>query len=149
VEASLARDVVSEVAAPERAPADLNAIAGRWDELVEQVRSSGRALLGAALHAAMPHAINRSGELTIRLDEPNDFHAKAIEQDAPALVSMLGAWFDGILRVQVYREDARPASVRPQRVTDEMVKAERLNMLRRKDPVLDAAIDLLDLEIAD
>jgi DNA polymerase-3 subunit gamma/tau len=150
VDAVLAREVVRDAPAKALPMPDLNAITGRWDELVERVRASGKALLGAALHASVPHAITRNGDLTIRLDEPNDFHAKAIEQDAPTLVDMLGDWFGGLARVQVYREDApRSATVKPQRVTDEMVKAERLNMLRRKDPVLDAAIDVLDLEISD
>src|SRR5687768_16835576 len=150
VEAALAREVIAEAPAQRRQRADLNAITGRWDELAERVRASGKALLGAALHASAPHAITRNGDLTIRLDEPNDFHAKAIEQDAATLVDMLSGWFDGVARVQVYREDApKGATAKPQRVTDEMVKSERLNMLRRKDPVLDAAIDVLDLEIAD
>ena len=118
--------------------------------LCDGARTRGKALLGAALHASVPHAITRNGDLTIRLDEPNDFHARAIEQDASTLVTMLAEWFDGVVRVQVYRDDA-PKSVgaKPLRVTDEMVKSERLNMLRRKDPVLDAAIDVLDLEISD
>src|SRR5687768_9998609 len=150
VEAALAREVIAEAPAQRRQRADLNAITGRWDELAERVRASGKALLGAALHASAPHAITRNGDLTIRLDEPNDFHAKAIEQDAATLVDMLGDWFDGVVRVVVYREDAsRGVTAKPQRVTDEMVKSERLNMLRRKDPVLDAAIDVLDLEISD
>ena len=150
VEAALAREVIPEAAAQRRPRADLNAITGRWDELVERVRASGKALLGAALHASVPHAITRNGDLSIRLDEPNDFHARAIEQDAGTLVGMLSDWFDGVARVQVYREEAPTgATAKPQRVTDEMVKSERLNMLRRKDPVLDAAIDVLDLEIAD
>jgi DNA polymerase-3 subunit gamma/tau len=150
VDAALAREVISESAPRTRPRADLNAIAGRWDELGDRVRADGKALLGAALHASMPHAITRNGDLTIRLDEPNDFHAKAIEQDAAALVAMLSDWFDGVARVHVYREQAsETASAKPQRVTDEMVKSERLTMLRRKDPVLDAAIDVLDLEIVD
>jgi DNA polymerase-3 subunit gamma/tau len=150
VDAALAREVVPEAVLSTRPRADLNAIAGRWDELSERARASGKALLGAALHASVPHAITRNGDLTIRLDEPNDFHARAIEQDAATLVAILADWFDGVARVLVYREDTREsAGTKPQRVTDEMVKTERLNMLRRKDPVLDAAIDVLDLEIAD
>ena len=149
-DAALARAVIPEAASNARPRADLNAIAGRWDELSERVRASGRALLGAALQASVPHAFTRHGDLTIRLDEPNDFHARAIEQDAAALVALLSDWFDGVARVLVYREDTPKASAtKPQRVTDEMVKTERLNTLRRKDPVLDAAIDVLDLEIAD
>jgi DNA polymerase-3 subunit gamma/tau len=148
VDAALAREVIPESAAS-RPIADLNAIAGRWDELADRVRASGKALLGAALHASVPHAITRKGDLTIRLDEPNDFHARAIEQDAAAVQAVLSEWFEGVARIQVHRGDAPVASTKPQRVTDEMVKSERLTMLRRKDPVLDAAIDVLDLEIDD
>ena len=149
VDAALAREAIPEATAS-RPAADLHAITGRWDDLVEAVRATGKALLAAALHSSVPHAITKHGDLTIRLDEPNDFHSKAIEQDAGVLVNLLREWFDGIARVQVYREEAaKTASAKPQRVTDEMVKTERLNMLRRKDPVLDAAIDVLDLEIVD
>jgi hypothetical protein len=94
--------------------------------------------------------ITRSGELTIELDEPNDFHAKAIEQDAAAILAVLRDWFSGIERLTLRRNAPKTgADEKPKRVTDEMVKAERLSGLRKKDRVLDAAIEMLDLEIAD
>jgi len=148
VRVSLARDVAVEANTPRRAP-DLSTLTGRWDDLVARVRTSGKALLGAALQASSPHAITKTGDLTIKLDEPNDFHAKAIEQDSGVILGILRDWFEGVERVAVYREDAPRTQSRPARVTDEMVKAERLHGLRRKDPTLDAAIELLDLEIAD
>jgi len=37
----------------------------------------------------------------------------------------------------------------PPRLTDEMVRSERIAALRKKDPVLDAAIDALDLDLAE
>jgi hypothetical protein len=49
----------------------------------------------------------------------------------------------------VYRVAPRETAEKPKRVTDEMVKSERLNGLRRKDSLLDAAIDVLDLEIVE
>lgn len=113
------------------------------------MRSSGKALVAAALEASTPHAVNAAGELTVALDEPNDFHAKAIEQAAPDLLSVLGDWFQGLSRIAVYREGAAAPVERPKRVTDDMVKAERLNSLRRKNPALDAAIEALDLEIVE
>ena len=131
-----------------RAVPDLSALTGKWDELVYRVKGTGKALLGAALAASSPRSITKSGDLTIQLDEPNDFHAKALEQDAGAIAAVLGEWFTGIERVLIHREATR-ADEKPRRVTDEMVKAERLNGLRRKDRVLDSAIDVLDLEIAD
>jgi DNA polymerase III subunit gamma/tau len=146
---SLARDVVAEPRPSTKVAADLAALTGRWDDLVARVRAAGKALLGAALEASSPHAITRNGDLTIKLDEPNDFHAKAIDQDAPVIVGILSEWFGGVARIIVYRDDVPAATDKPRRVTDEMVKAERLNGLRRKDAGLDAAIEVLDLEIAE
>ena len=85
----------------------------------------------------------------MRLDEPNDFHARAIDQDSAFVLTTLGEWFSGLTRVAVERAEASKETEKPIRVTDEMVKAQRVSTLRRKDPSLDAAIDVLDLEIAD
>jgi DNA polymerase-3 subunit gamma/tau len=136
------------VEASSKVSPDLAALTGKWDDLVTRVRASGKALMAAALEAGAPHVITKYGDLTIKLDEPNDFHAKAIEQDAAFIVGVLEEWFVGIQRIALYREPTAPTE-KPKRVTDEMVRAERLTGLRRKDPVLDAAIDVLDLEIAD
>jgi hypothetical protein len=60
---------------------------------------------------------------------------------------VLRQWFGGVQRVAV-----RPATgdaTPPARLTDEMVRSERLTALRRRDPVLGAAIDALDLDLAD
>ena len=92
----------------------------------------------------------RDGDLTIRLDEPNDFHAKAIDQARSELLAILNEWFTGLRDLRLLREGGPQVTAeRPARVTDEMVKTQRLNTLRRKDPGLDAAIDVLDLEIVD
>ena len=65
-----------------------------------------------------------------------------------AIVSALGEWFDGVTRADLRRQDAAP-SAPPKRLTDEMVRAERIASLKRRDPVLSAAIDALDLDVAD
>ena len=142
--------MVREVAAsPSRAVPDINAITGRWDDLVDRARQSGKALLGAALGSSAPTAITRAGDLTIKLDEPNDFHAKAIEQAKGELLATLSEWFEGIADIRVHRDDAPAAAEKPARMTDEMVKAQRVTSLRKKSKVLDAAIEVLDLEISE
>jgi DNA polymerase-3 subunit gamma/tau len=146
---ALAREVVVEASA-RRAVPDLAALTGRWDDLVARVRSAGNLLLGAALEASSPQAITRSGDLRIRLDEPNDFHEKAIEQSKGDILPILAEWFDGIREIRLHRDEAStPVAEKPKRVTDEMVRAERLNGLRRRDATLDAAIEVLDLEIVE
>ena len=134
-----------------RSRVDINAVTGRWDELVTRVRGTGKALLAAALEAASPVSITAKGDLTIELDEPNDFHAKAIEQAKDDVLAILGEWFEGTHGLRLYRDEAAPQShsERPKRVTDAMVKSQRIAALRKKDPTLDAAIDILDLELED
>ena len=129
---------------------DITAVTGRWDDLVARAKVSGKALLGAALESAAPVAITKAGDLTITLDEPNDFHAKAIEQARDELVAILSEWFGGIRSVRLGRDGAAatPAE-KPARMTDDMVKAQRLTALRRKAPLLDAAIEVLDLDVVE
>lgn len=143
----LARAIAREPSA-KLAP-DINAIAERWDDVASRARAAGKALLAAALESSTPGAITKTGDLTIRLDEPNDFHAKAIDQDAAFVLSALGEWFSGIAKVAVQRVEGAKATEKQGRITDDMVKAQRLNSLRRKDSSLDAAIEVLDLEIPD
>jgi hypothetical protein len=51
-----------------------------------------------------------------------------------------------VTRVSIRRSDrAAPA----QRMTDEAIREERVAMLRKRDPLLGAAIDELDLELLD
>ena len=73
--------------------------------------------------------------------------AWALEAVRTELVSTLRRWFPGVQRLVVRAPEG--ASSPPPRLTDEMVRSERIAVLRRKDPVLDAAIDALDLDLAD
>jgi hypothetical protein len=62
-------------------------------------------------------------------------------------VAALRRWFPGVQRLIVRSPEGSTAP--PPRLTDEMVRSERIAALRKKDPVLDAAIDALDLDLAD
>lgn len=86
--------------------------------------------------------------LTIELDEENDIYAHAIATGKEELIAALQEWFPGVQRLELRRDHQAPA-VPPRRLTDEMVRTERMASLRKRDPVLGAAIDALDLELAD
>ena len=134
-------------ATPGTEPLDLNRVTGRWDALVERLRGS-KPMVATALEHASPVAVSASGLVTIELDEPNDIYAHAITSARAEIIGALGDWFAGVERVELRRDDRAP-SPPPKRLTDEMVRAERLAALRKRDPVLGAAIDELDLEVAD
>ena len=119
----------------------------RWDDVVARVRAAGKSVAANALEHASPSAVSARGDVTLALDEGNPIYEQAIDAVKSEVVSAMREWFPGVQRL-VVRAPTR-ASTPPARLTDEMVRSERIAALRRKDPVLDAAIDALDLDLAD
>jgi DNA polymerase-3 subunit gamma/tau len=126
---------------------DLNHVVERWDDVVGVMRAAGKSVAATALEHAVPAAVNASGDVTLALDEANPIYEQAIEAVKADLVTALRRWFPGVQRLLVRSPEG--ATPPPTRLTDEMVRSERIAVLRRKDPVLDAAIDALDLDLAD
>ena len=128
-------------------PPDVTQLVGRWEEVAGALRAAGRSVAATALEHSEPVAVNARGEVTIGLDEPNPIYEQALESVKTELVPLLQRWFAGVTRVAV--RAAGGAAPPPTRLTDEMVRSERLTALRRRDPVLGAAIDALDLDLVD
>jgi len=130
------------------APPDLNQLVARWDELVEKLASE-RPTLATALRHASPVAVNAQGDVSIQLDEPNDFYEQALENGRADILGPLRAWFGGVQRLVVRRREGSSGAAAPRRLTNEEVRLEQLAALRRKDAVLGAAIDALDLDVVE
>jgi hypothetical protein len=111
------------------------------------MRAAGKSTAATALQHASPVAATAKGDVTIALDEANPIYEQALESLRAELAATLKGWFPGVQRVVV--RAAAPSSAPPTRLTDEMVRNERLTAMRRRDPVLGAAIDALDLDLAD
>jgi hypothetical protein len=130
-----------------RAPLELNRVIERWDEIVARLAAGGRTNLAGLLRGAMPVAVTGKGEVAIELDEPNEIAARAFDAGRADLVAALSADFEGVEKVSLRLPNSGPAPQAARRVTAESAKADRVASLRRKDPVLGAAIDALDLEL--
>ena len=104
-------------------------------------------MAATALEHATPVTVTARGDVTIALDEDNPIYEQALETVKLDLAAVLREWFGGVERVLVRAATTRSAP--PARLTDEMVRAERLLAIRKRDPVLDRAIDTLDLDLAD
>jgi DNA polymerase-3 subunit gamma/tau len=130
---------------------ELNTLCERWAEVIDKVRSVGRPMLVSALEHALPVAVSGQGAITVQLEQPNEIFEKAIESSAADILTAVAAAFEGASRLIVRR--AEPTSVTvtdaPKRLTEDQVRREREQMLRKKDPALDAAIEELDLELLD
>jgi hypothetical protein len=113
--------------------------------VVARVREQGRVMLATLLDDNLPVAISASGVVTIEAEDDNA--VTGLEAGRDDLLVALRAVFPGVERVAVRGAagTARP----PQRLTTEGVREERLNTLRRRDPVLGDAVDALDLELLD
>jgi DNA polymerase-3 subunit gamma/tau len=129
-------------------PIDVNAVTEQWDALAARLRQGGKTLIATALEHSTPTTVTARGDVTIMLDEPNDFFAKAIRNGGSDIVAVLREWFTPVETVLV-EGTGKAAGGHPKRLTDEMVKAEKLAALKKKDPVLAAAIEELDLEVID
>jgi hypothetical protein len=90
-------------------------------------------------------AVTAAGAVTI---EPEDAAAAdPLEAARDDIAAALQQQFAGVQRVLVRRPPATGAPVAARRATQESVRTERIGALRKKDPVLGAAIDALDLEL--
>ena len=142
------RPMPSAAATPGAELLELPKIVGRWDALVEKLRASGKPMLATALSHASPVSVTAAGVVTIELDEANDIYAHAIHASRQEIVSELAEYFANVSRVEL-RRDERASAPPPKRLTDEMVRAERIASLKKRDPVLRAAIEELDLDVSD
>jgi hypothetical protein len=75
---------------------------------------------------------------------------EGIQRQLGVVEELIAARFTGPVKVKLVVESSADAPApRPKRMTDEVLRAERLDRLRRLDPALDTAANELDLEIVD
>jgi DNA polymerase-3 subunit gamma/tau len=123
---------------------DLNRLAEHWDDIVEHVRASGRGMVASALNEATPSAVTSGGLVTIGVT--SDALADALQSGSETILSALRGIFDGVEKVAIKAMTDGQAAARP-RLTAENVIADRVATLRKRDPLLNAAIDALDLRL--
>jgi DNA polymerase-3 subunit gamma/tau len=146
-ESRVAVEPVLADAAPARRrkqPLDLNRLAEHWDDVVAQVRASGRGIVASALNEATPNAVTSGGVVTIGVT--SDALADALQSGSDSILAALRGIFDGVEKVAVKAMVDGPVAARP-RLTAENVIADRVATLRKRDPMLNAAIDALDLRL--
>jgi hypothetical protein len=142
-----------QVGAPSGAPGaagqaadSLAQLAARWDHVVDFARAA-RPLVGSALASARPLSADAGGLVIIELQESNDTLAQTLEMARDDVLAAVRIALPGAARV-IVRAPA-VAAPPPERLTAEGIRADRLASLSRRDPVLGAAIEHLDLDLLD
>jgi DNA polymerase-3 subunit gamma/tau len=128
---------------------DANALTERWDDIVAHVRSHGRNLLAAALGDTIPVGVSSAGVITLQLESPDEIRTQALEAGKTDTLEAIRAFFTGAERVNIRANANAKAAAPAKRITDESVRADRVTALRKKDPILGAAVDALDLDLLD
>jgi DNA polymerase-3 subunit gamma/tau len=123
-------------------PIDINRLIARWDDVVEAVRNSGRGMVASALAEATPKSVT-SGLVTVQVS--GEALVNAITNGSEAVLAALKAQFTGVVKLAAVQPDASAAA--PKRMTEADVTANRVAMLRKDAPLLDAAFDTLDLRL--
>ncbi len=139
----------SPVTLPERGPLTADRLRALWPDIVARARAVSP-MLGTLLGESDVRDV--SGSLvTIAVRESAPGHAEGLEHKRDAVTKLLGEYVMGTVRLAVEVASAapgtEPAAGPPPRLTAASANAERLKVLRGKDPTLSAAVDALDLEL--
>ena len=130
--------------AAERGPLALERLRELWPRISGGARTSSP-MLGTLLVGSDVAAVD-GAVVTVR---PGDAaHLEGLTHKQEAIASLIGPWVEGPVRVRIGAA-AQPADAPPRatRLTPRAADAERLKVLREKDPTLSAAVDALDLEL--
>jgi DNA polymerase-3 subunit gamma/tau len=132
----------------EKGPLSLDRLRSLWPRVIDDARARSP-LLGALLEQTEVAEVN-GGSVVLRVRDTNAVHAEGLERQRDALSQLVGRYVTEPVRVGLRGgesgERSTPTS-RPNRLTEEGARAERLKALRAKDPALGAAVDALDLEL--
>ena len=126
----------------------LAAVTAAWPEILQAASERSR-LLGQSLAATTPNAV-LGDEVLLVATPDNALLVEGVTRQMAAVEELLGQRFTGPVRARVSLSAvANPAAPPPKRMTNEVLRAERLERIRRLDPALDTAANELDLEIVD
>jgi DNA polymerase III subunit gamma/tau len=136
----------------EKGPLSLERLHSLWPAIVAHARA-GSPLFGTLVAGTEVAAVER-GMVTLRVLDQGAGHTEGLEHKRDALARLVGEYVTETVRIKIEGRGtgdeaagATPPSPRPERLTEKSANAERLKVLRTKDPTLNAAVDALDLEL--
>ncbi len=130
-----------------RAEFTLEGLLRAWPDLVAAAREQSR-FLGEALAAAQPAAVE-APSLTVVVPDGNPMHLEALGRQREAVERLLAQAVGAPVTLSVAEAEgvAGAQPVRTRRLSEAESRAERLKVLKSRDPALEAAAETLDLEV--
>lgn len=125
---------------------DLTVVRAQWDDFRASVRRD-KPVLATFVDKATPLRCTPSGALVL---EVSDLLAReSLEARLADLTALARAHFGGFTQVMLRESAVSPPSEPSTRMTPSSIRSDTMAALRKRDPVLNAAIDELDLELLD
>jgi DNA polymerase-3 subunit gamma/tau len=125
-------------------PFTLDGVVAAWPEVVALGREQSRFLADALAEArvvsvAPPEVVLEPG--------PNPIHQETLQRQREGVEAILARLLGVPVRLSVGGGEAALEGPRVRRLSDAEARAERLKVLRGRDPALEAAAEMLDLEV--
>ena len=132
-------------------PPSIDRVRKEWPSVVEMVKQGGRGMLAQAVQRMSPAEVSSAGSIVLGYAPEDDTFARAVEKGRSDVLAALQGCFDGVTTFVVRATGATEVtkSKQSKRITTQDVQKERLAQLSARDPLLDAAVRALDLEILD
>lgn len=139
-------------------PPSVEQLKARWGSVSDAIKTAGRGMLAQAVARLVPASVSAHGSVALTYDPADDTFARAADGARPDILSALQACFDGITGVTVVSSVNATASASARadvprdttkRLTAHDVQQQRTEQLSAKDPLLEAAVRALDLELLD
>ena len=143
----------SRLPSPSKGPLSLDALRSVWPRIIADARAKSPMLGSLLAETSLVAAENR----IVTLRPSSAALGEGLDRQRNTISQLIGAYVDEPAPVRIKLvEPGTPggggsnpggAPERPVRLNEERANAERLKVLRAKDPTLNAAVDALDLEL--
>jgi DNA polymerase-3 subunit gamma/tau len=130
----------------QKGPLSLEFLRSVWSNVIADARQRAPMLGSLLAEVELIEVENR----IVTLRPGSAGHSEGLDRQRHTISQVIGAYVDEPPRIKL-ADAGRPAPgaapERPARLNEERANAERLKVLRAKDPTLNAAVDALDLEL--
>jgi DNA polymerase-3 subunit gamma/tau len=123
-----------------------------WPRVADAVRAAGRGMVAQAVQRVTPAEVHADGRVVLVYAAVDDTFARAIESARADVLAAMQACIDGVAAFTLRADGDGSADSTPrrtQRLTQQEVTKQRTEQLMTRDPLLDAAVRALDLELLD
>lgn len=161
-----AQQVAAATAPASRAPAPeprrtggasptLEQVKAQWSRVAQTLRTNGRGMVAEAVQRLVPLQVSPEGALTLGYAPADDTFAMAVDRARADMLAVLQDTLPGLTTFTLHvnagtapanSETARPTS---KRLTAHDVQQQRTEQIAARDPLLEAAVRVLDLELLD